>query len=69
MSKSKPHCFTIRLPQELYIEVYELGVASNMTMNAKVIELLNVGITKTVDMREFMEKLIDKEFGPRAESD
>ncbi len=65
MSGNKPHCFTIRRPTELYIQLCDLAEASNVTMNTKVIELLNVGITRTVDMREVIERMLDKEFGNR----
>ena len=63
MSVNKPHCFTIRLPTDLYIELCSLAESSNVTMNSKVIELLHVGITGTVNMREVLERMINREFG------
>lgn len=63
MSVNKPHCFTIRLPTDLYIQLCDLADSSKVTMNSKVIELLEVGITGTVNMREVLERMINREFG------
>lgn len=61
---TKPHCFTIRLPRELYIEVYQQADRSGKTMNAKVIELLRIALNGQADIRQAFERIFAKEFGP-----
>jgi predicted DNA-binding protein len=59
-------CFTLRLPQELYIDLYELSSTQGKTLNATVIELIKIAMSHKVDIREALRQLLDKEFGPDA---
>ena len=62
----QPRCFTLRLPQELYIELYELATAQGKTLNATVIELVRIAISNKIDVREALKNLLDREFGSDA---
>ncbi len=63
---AQPHCFTLRLPTELYIDLYELAQAQDKTLNATVIELIRIAMSGKVDVREALLAMLDREFGPSA---
>lgn len=63
---AKLHCFTLRLPQDLYIELYELSVSQKKTLNATTIDLIKVALSDRQDIADVLRKLILKEFGPSA---
>lgn len=63
---AQPRCFTLRLPPELYIELYELATAQGKTLNATVIELVKIAMSHKVDVRDALKELLDREFGPSA---
>jgi predicted DNA-binding protein len=60
---AQPRCFTLRLPPELYVELYELATAQGKTLNATVIELVRIAMSHKVDVREALKELLDREFG------
>jgi hypothetical protein len=59
---AQPHCFTLRLPQDIYIEVFELSQAQGKTMNATVIDLIKIAMSQKVSVRRALEALLDREF-------
>jgi hypothetical protein len=61
---AQPHCFTLRLPQDLYIELYELSQSQSKTLNATVIEMIKIAMHHQIDVRQALQQLLDKEFGP-----
>jgi threonyl-tRNA synthetase len=60
LSKVRP--FTLRLPEELYLAVADRAVASSKTNNATVIELLEIGLGKKMDVRKALQDLLAREF-------
>ncbi len=58
--------FTLRLPEELYLQVVDRAVASGRSNTAVVTELLEVGIGKKMDMRKALQDLIAREFPDHA---
>lgn len=65
---AQPRCFTLRLPQELYISLHELSVSQGKTLNATVIELMKIAMSHKTDVRQALWELFNKEFGPDAVS-
>ena len=63
---AKPHCFTLRLNQDLYIELCDLSSSQGKTLNATVIELIKIAMSHKSDVREALKNMLDKEFGPSA---
>lgn len=64
----KPRCFTLRLPNDLYMLVAETAHRNNTTLNTTVIELIKLAQARQLDAREIVEQLLDKEFGCRADA-
>lgn len=60
------NCFTLRLPTDLYVEVYELSLSQQKTMNATVIELIKIAMTQKIDVRKALQDMLDREFGSDA---
>lgn len=60
------HNFTLRLPRDLYVEIYELSVSQDKTLNATVIDLVKIALTQKVDIRRALEMMLDREFGTNA---
>jgi len=58
-----PHCFTLRLPQDIYVEVFELSQSQGKTMNAAVIDLIKIAMTHKISVRKALEELLNREFG------
>ena len=56
-------CFTLRLPPDLYIELFDASEAKGKTLNATACELIRVGLRKQMDIRAGLQQLIDREFG------
>lgn len=54
--------FTLRLPEQLYLAVADRALASDKTNNATVIELLEIGLGKKMDVREALKSLLNREF-------
>lgn len=63
---AQPHCFTLRLPLDLYVEVYDLSVAQKKTLNATVIDLVKIAMTQKIDVRKALQEMLDREFGSDA---
>lgn len=63
---AKPHCFTLRLPIDLYVEVYDLSVAQGKTLNTVVIDLVKIAMTQKIDVRKALQDMLDREFGTDA---
>ena len=62
----QPRCFTLRLPHDLYIDLYELANSQGKTLNAMVIELIKIAMSHKIDVRVALQELLDREFGPSA---
>lgn len=58
--------FTLRLPEDLYLEVHEKAVSANKTQNAVCIELIEIGLGKKMDVRKALQDLINREFPDHA---
>lgn len=58
--------FTLRLPEDLYLEVAERAIRSDKTQNAICIELLKVGLGAKMDVRQALIDLLDREFSESA---
>lgn len=58
----KVRAFTLRLPEELYLEVAQRAIASGKTQNAVCIELIQIGFGAKMDVRKALQDLIDREF-------
>lgn len=58
--------FTLRLPEELYLTVVDRAVASGRTNGAVVIELMEIGLGKKMDVRNALQDLIAREFPDHA---
>ena len=63
---AQPHCFTLRLPLDLYVEVYDLSVAQGKTLNATVLDLVKIAMTQKIDVRKALQDMLDREFGTDA---
>jgi hypothetical protein len=53
--------FTIRVPLERYIEMSDLAKADNTNLNAKVNELLTLGLGRNVSLEEAIARLLKRE--------
>ena len=53
--------FTIRVPLSRYIEMSNLAKADNTNLNAKVNELLILGLGRNVSIEEALTKLLKRE--------
>lgn len=62
----KVRAFTLRLPEELYLEVAQRAIASGKTQNAICIELIQIGLGAKMDVRKALQDLIDREFADSA---
>lgn len=60
------NCFTLRLPLDLYVEVYDLSVAQRKTLNSTVIDLIKIAMTQKIDVRKALQEMLAREFGPDA---
>ena len=60
---AKTHNFTLRLPPDVYVEVYELSQAQGKTMNATVIDLMKIAMSHKISVRRALQEMLDKEFG------
>lgn len=58
--------FTLRLPEDLYLAVTDRALAAGKTQNATVIELVEIGLGKKMDVREALQSLIAREFPDHA---
>lgn len=58
--------FTLRLPEELYLAVTDRALAAGKTQNATVIELVEIGLGKKMDVREALLDLIARDFSEHA---
>ncbi len=63
---AKTHNFTLRLPPDVYVEVYELSQAQGKTMNATVIDLMKIAMSHKISVRRALQEMLDKEFGTDA---
>lgn len=54
--------FTLRLPEDLYLEVADRAIAAGRTQNAECIELLRIGLGRKMDVRKALQDLMDREF-------
>ena len=60
---AKTHNFTLRLPRDVYVEVYELSQAQDKTLNTTVLDLIKIAMSHKVSVRKALQELLDKEFG------
>lgn len=60
---ARVRCFTLRLPPDLYSEVYDLSVSRGKTMNATVMDLIKVAMERQVDIGVALKQLLSKELG------
>lgn len=58
--------FTLRLPEDLYLEVNDRAAAADKTQNAICIELIQIGLGKKMDVRKALQDLINREFPEHA---
>lgn len=58
--KARP--FTLRLPEDLYLEVATRAINSGKTQNAVCIELIRIGLGAKMDVRRALQELMDREF-------
>lgn len=58
----KVRAFTLRLPEELYLEITERALGSERTQNSICIELIRIGLGAKMDVRQALEDLLRKEF-------
>lgn len=55
-------CFTLRLPQDLYVRVFEAAEAQKKTLNATVIDMILIALSKKMDVRSALIDMLDREF-------
>lgn len=60
------HNFTLRLPPDVYVEIFELSQAQGKTMNATVIDLIKIAMSHKISVRRALQEMLDKEFGTDA---
>lgn len=58
--------FTLRLPEELYLQVVEQAMAGNKTQNAVCVELIEIALGKKLDVRTALQELLNREFPQHA---
>lgn len=56
--KQTHRSFTVRVPNDRYIEIAELAAKDNTHMNGKVNELLTLGLGKNIKLEEEIAKLL-----------
>ena len=54
----KKYAFSIRLPEDLYITVSRRAQASGRDRIAEIIDLLEVGLSKTVDFEGAVKRFV-----------
>lgn len=59
-SPAAPRSFTIRVPQELYLEILECSAAEDLPINVKVNQLLRLGLGKHIDLNATLAKMVSK---------
>lgn len=52
--------FTIRVPQARYVEMSDLARADNTNLNAKVNELLTLGLGRNVDIEKAIASFVKR---------
>jgi hypothetical protein len=62
--KARP--FTLRLPEDIYLEVANRAMSSGRTQNAVCTELIRIGLGAKMDVREALQQLLDREFSDNA---
>lgn len=63
---SKVRPFTLRLHEELYLEVANRALSSGKTQNAVCIELIKIGLGAKMDVRHALQELMNREFTDNA---
>lgn len=63
---AKTNNFTLRLPPDVYVEIYELSQAQGKTMNATVIDLIKIAMSNKISVGKALRELLDREFGTDA---
>ena len=58
--------FTLRLPEELYLEVANRALNAGKTQNAVCTELIRIGLGAKLDARRVLQELLDREFSDDA---
>lgn len=58
--------WTLRLPEDLYLEVNDRAVNAGKTMNATVTELIQIGLGAKMDVRRALQDLLNREFPEHA---
>jgi len=66
MVANSPHCFTLRLPRDVYVEVYELSQSQEKSMSSTVIDLIKIAMSHKVSVRKALFDLLDREFPDNA---
>lgn len=59
---AKTHNFTLRLPPDVYVEVFDLSQTQRKTMNATVLDLIKIAMSHKVSVRKALQELLDREF-------
>lgn len=54
----KPRSFTVRVPYDTYIAICDLAQQEGKKLNAKVNDLISLGLGKTVDMNETLRAML-----------
>lgn len=62
--KTRP--FTLRLPEDLYLQVSDLAKASGRTINATVTELTEIALSGKMDVRNALMEMFNREFPDHA---
>lgn len=58
--------FTLRLPEDLYLEVANRAINSGRTQNAVCAELIQIGLGAKISVRKALQDLLDREFSDSA---
>ena len=58
MSAKNYRSFTIRVPDELYLEMAEAAQADDLPLNQKANQLLRLGLGKHISLQEAIAKLL-----------
>lgn len=70
MADKVPHrSFTVRIPVELYCEIAEEAREEGISINAKVGQLLRVGMAEAIDLNERLDQLIRDRLLPELKKD
>lgn len=62
----KTRAFTLRLPEDLYLEVASRALSSGKTQNAVCMELISIGLGAKMDVRKALQDLMNREFSENA---